>query len=266
MPKRPSKKLNFGDKRFDKYDLGAAKPKYDLKAPKLKKIAIVGTACQGKSTVIKDMIKRWPQLSTPERSYRDVIREKGLTINKDGNAENQEIILNALVDQLMENYGKKKIVLDRCPLDNLVYTLWLNAKHPDRVSDAFVQKTINIVRESLKFLDAIFFIPLTALHKVPLSEKQQREVDPLYIEEIDNLFKALIYARDAAPGKFWPVDDCPPVIEVFGDPETRIKMLELYIDDKCEFVGTDDSVINDLALQSKDPEVERWLQARGTKV
>ncbi len=41
-----------------KYDLGqqAVSKKYDLKAPKLKKIAICGTANQGKSTLIKDMI------------------------------------------------------------------------------------------------------------------------------------------------------------------------------------------------------------------
>lgn len=262
MPKRPSRVPNFNNRKFDKFDIGAHKPKFNLQEPKLRKIAIVGTACQGKSTLIKDMIKKWPMMTTPEKSYRDVIREKGLTINKEGSSVSQEIILNVLVDQVMENYGKKKVIFDRAPLDNLIYSIWLNDKHPERCSDEFVSKTIDIVRESMKFLDAIFFIPLTAQHKVPLVADELRNVDPEYIEEIDNIFKAVINTQKMEIGKFFPLEDCPPVIEVFGDRETRIKMLELYIDDNGEFEGTDDSVINDLALQSKDPEVSRWLQER----
>jgi hypothetical protein len=247
MPVRPKKPRS---NKYDKYDITnpinqpVTPPP---PPPKLKKIAIVGTACQGKSTLIKDMIARWPQLSSPEKSYRDVIREKGLVINKDGNEESQMVILNVLVDQIMATYEGKKIVFDRCPLDNLIYTLWLNAKHPERMSDKAVEKTIDIVRESLKMLDAIFFIPITSTHKVPIVPSEQRAVDPEYIEEIDNLFKAVIRTQKLGVGKFFPVEDCPPVIEVFGDRETRIKMLELYINSDCEFVGGDESVMNELA-------------------
>jgi predicted ATPase len=226
--------------------------KYDLSQPKLKKIAVCGTACQGKSTLIKDMITRWPQLTSPEKSYRDIIREKGLVINQDGNEESQLAILNVLIDQVMDNYGRKKVVFDRCPLDNLIYSLWLNDKHPDRMPDAAIEKTITLVRESMKFLDAIFFIPITSVHKVPIVPSEQRAVDPQYIEEIDNLFKAVINTQKTGIGKFFPIKDCPPVIEVFGDRETRIKMLELYINDECEFIGCDDSVMNELAQNAND--------------
>jgi predicted ATPase len=228
--------------------------KYDLNQPRLRKVAISGTACQGKSTLIKDMIARWPQMSTPEKTYRDVIKEKNLTINKEGSAQNQEIILNALVDQLMTNYGKKKIIFDRCPLDNLIYSMWLNAKYPEKVPDSFIEKSITIVRESLKMLDCIFFIPLTTAHKVPIVPDQLRETSEEYIQEIDNLFKAVIHTKDLNIGKFFPLEDCPPVIEVFGDRETRIKMLELYINDEAEFIGCDNnSILTDLAVEANLP-------------
>ena len=45
--------------------------------------------------------------------------------------------------------------------------------------------------------------------------------------------------------KFFPIKDCPAIIEVFGDRETRIKLLELYINDDCEFIGCDDNAIAD---------------------
>ena len=241
--------------KYDRFDITNPINQPTPEAPpvrKLKRISVSGTACQGKSTLIKDMCARWQQLSTPEKTYRDVIKEKGLTINKDGTAENQKIILDALVDQLMVDYKGKKVVLDRCPLDNLVYTLWLNAKSPEKMPDEAVSKTIDIVRESMKMLDVVFFIPLTSVHKVPIVGDKLRETDPEYIEEIDNIFKAVIHTQKLGVGKFFPLDNCPPIIEVFGDRETRIKMLELYIDDNCEFVGCDDSVINQLALQAND--------------
>lgn len=245
---RPPRKKK--ENKFDKYDLNnpinqpipEAPP-----APKLRKVAISGTACQGKTTLINDMLARWPNFSTPEKSYRDVIKDKGLTINQEGNEANQKVILDALVDQIMVDPGTKKFIFDRCPLDNLVYTLWLNDKHPDRVSDKAVEGTITMVRESMKFLDAIFFIPITSAHKVPIVSGGQRTVDPEYIQEIDNLFKAVIRTQKLGVGKFFPLLDCPPVIEVFGDRETRIKMLELYINSDGEFVGGDETVMNELA-------------------
>lgn len=220
--------------------------KYDLNQPKLKKIAIIGSQCQGKSTLIKDMMVKWPQLSTPEKSYRDIITERGLKINKDGDEPSQLAILDVLSDQVMNNYGKKKIVFDRCPIDNLVYSIWLNEKHPDRMSDAGVKKTIAITKECMKFLDAIFFIPITSIHKVPITPDALRDIDPEYIEEIDNIFKSIIRTQKLGVGTFFPLDDCPPIIEIFGDRETRIKMLEWYITDECEFVSCDDNIMNEL--------------------
>ena len=71
------------------------------------KISIVGTSCMGKSTYIKDFLKEWPMYKTPEKTYRDVIKEKGLVINELGNEESQRIILNVLVDQAIE-YSKEE--------------------------------------------------------------------------------------------------------------------------------------------------------------
>ena len=36
------------------------------------RIAISGTACQGKSTLVKDFLDLWPSYSTPEKTYRDI--------------------------------------------------------------------------------------------------------------------------------------------------------------------------------------------------
>ena len=73
----------------------------------LKKIGIIGTQSIGKTTLVKDMIEKWPQFSVPEKSYRDLIKEKNLSINKNGNKESQDAIMGVLVEQSLYNYGKK---------------------------------------------------------------------------------------------------------------------------------------------------------------
>ena len=61
---------------------------------KLKKIGIIGTQCVGKTTLVQDMKERWPMLESPVRTYRDLIKEKKLPINKRGTKERQEFIFN----------------------------------------------------------------------------------------------------------------------------------------------------------------------------
>ena len=128
---------------------------------KLNKIGIIGTQCVGKTTLIQDMKEKWPTFTTPEKSYRDLVKEKNLPINKTGTKEGQEAILNCLVDQAMENVGKSKIIYDRTTVDNLVYSLWLYDKGLGGVDEAFIDKSVLLVRQSIKFYSVIFYLPFS---------------------------------------------------------------------------------------------------------
>lgn len=211
----------------------------------LKKIAICGSQGQGKTTLINDMIQHWKKFSTPEKTYRDFIIEKKLPINKKATSESQKAILDCLVDSVMEplKEGEKRIY-DRCPLDNLVYSLWHNQKGTKGFTDEYIASIIPIVRESLKVFDMIFFIPITKHHEVICENKNDlRDIDANYKYEIDSIFKALFITYKQDQKVFFPADDCPAIIEIFGDRETRIKMLELYITEDAEIYGEKDSLI-----------------------
>jgi hypothetical protein len=66
---------------------------------------------------------------------------------------------------------------------------------------------------------------------VEIVEKEGRESDPLYIKEIDNIFKVISHGlMQTGASPFFPTEDRPPIIEVFGTPEQRIEMIKLYID------------------------------------
>lgn len=193
------------------------------------RIAISGTACQGKSTLIKDFLYQWPNYSTPEKTYRDIIKENNLEHSSRTTKKTQLDILEFMVNELQQYRKDDNVIFDRCPLDNLVYSMWSSQQPDNDVDEAFVQDCIPLVRESFRQLDIIFFTPITKSAPVPVEEDGFR--DTKIIEEIDYLFKAVHRDWERNPKTTLFVhDDKPAIIEIFGDRRERIELIKLYID------------------------------------
>ena len=210
------------------------------------RLAISGTAAQGKTTLLNAFLKHWDMYTTPEKSYRSVLKDD--THSKSTNKETQWAILNHMIDQL-EKYDKDDFVIfDRCPLDNLVYSLWAHHKGVGDVDDMFVEKCIPIVRESMKLLDIIFIVPITNVAQNQIEDDGIRETDVEYISEIDNFFKALYNNWNSEDTRFFPKENRAALIEIFGTTDERIKMLEFYINDKGGMYGEDETLVDTSVL------------------
>ncbi len=203
------------------------------------RIAISGTACQGKSTLIKDFLREWDMYTTPSKTYRDYITENNLPHSKETTKDAQWDILNHMVDSLQEYSKGDKVIFDRCPLDNMVYSLWAYEKSINDIDDDFIKKCIPVVRESLRFLDAIFFIPITKAAPVAIEEDEMRETDKLYIQEVDNIFKGVErqYLEGQKSSPFLPNEECPAIVEIFGNREQRLHLIRQYIDAEGDLMG-----------------------------
>jgi len=211
------------------------------------KIAISGTHCTGKSTFIRDFIKNWPNYETPKESYRNLIKKKKLPHSKQGTEKGQRLILDALCEQLQKYSKTDNVIFDRCVLDNLAYSSWLNLN--GKVSDKFLDETRIIVREALKMLDIVFFIPLTPIAPVSFEKDELREEDLIYREEIDNIFKIFVHSYNQKDGRVFDASDAPPIIEIFGNPQERIKLMEMYLDKEGNAFGEETSLISDITLE-----------------
>ena len=195
------------------------------------RIAISGTACQGKSTLVKDFLEQWPSYTTPEKTYRDILAENNLEHSSKTNKETQRKILDFQVEGLQKYRKGDTVLFDRCPLDNLVYSMWACEQEGNDIDEEFVSSCLPLVRESLRNLDIIFFIPITKVAPVNIVEDGVRDTDQKIIEEIDYIFKAVHRDHEHNPKtNIFVVDDKPPIIEVFGDRRERIEILKLYID------------------------------------
>jgi len=192
------------------------------------RIAISGSSCQGKTTLIKDFLDEFSTYKQPTTSYRSLI--DGDNHSKQTTIETQHKILDFMAEQLQQFRSNDNIIFDRCPLDNIVYSLWANHHNREGFDNEFIDKCIPLVRESMRFLDIIFFLPITAVSPVGIEPGDQRESDQDYITETDNLFKAMYQQWLQPESNFFPKDDRPAIIEIFGKPQERVHMIKLYLD------------------------------------
>ena len=199
------------------------------------RIAISGTSNIGKTTLIEDFIKEWPNYTKNNYTYRSLLKNHSKSTDQD----TQWMILNNMIDELQKYSKDDYVIFDRCPLDNLIYSLWANGYK--KVDDAFISKCIPLVKESMRFLDIIFFLPISKMSPVPIVNDGRRESDPEYIQEIDNIFKAIVqqYQCNLNSTPFFPADDSPGVIEIFGNREQRIQLIKQYLNTNGDVFGAE---------------------------
>jgi hypothetical protein len=152
--------------------------------------------------------------------------------------------MDFLAEQATEMIKNDFAIADRCVLDCLAYSSWLNINN--KLSDKLLDQQRILTRETLKLFDIIFFIPLTKVASVEIENDGFRETDPVYREEIDNIFKVFQQSYLKGDGRIFPVDDSPAMIEIYGDRESRLKMTELYIQENGKPFGESDSLISDI--------------------
>ncbi len=209
------------------------------------KIAFCGTQNNGKTTLIENFKYNWPMYKSPEKSYREIIKEKNLKINKECNVESQTAIRDALLDQLLSTSGDKYVVLDRTILDNLVYTFYGFEKGLIK-DDKFISESILLCREAMKMIDIVFWLPLNP-DIIVFEPREQRELDPLYREEIDIIFQGVYDSYLNQDGILFDKENQPPIIILEGDVQKKINTIAEYIGEDGEVIDTQDSILTTLA-------------------
>ena len=222
------------------------------------RIAVSGTGGQGKTTFIQDFLKQWPSYSTPEKTYRDILKELSGSHSKNSTKDIQEKIFEYMIETGKKAGRKDHVIYDRCTLDNLIYSLWSCEKGDSDIDEDFISKCIKRLPDAMSNLDIIFFIPMDENNPVDIVDDNFRETDEIYIKEIDYIFKAFQeewVSKEKSP--FYHSDDKPPWIELTGTREQRIDTAKLYVDEKGAAYGEESTIIteemiNNLVSANKD--------------
>lgn len=147
------------------------------------RIAVIGPQNTGKSTLIKDLLEKLEDYSTPTSSYRDVAKSNNIPINENTTEKSQGMIRDFILEQISSS-KETNIIFDRCLIDNYVYSL---AVLEDK---SFLAETEKMMNESMKFLDGLVYIP-TSL-SVKLEADSLRSINTEYIDKVNRLFIELL--------------------------------------------------------------------------
>ena len=198
----------------------------------------MGTQCNGKSTLVEQFLKRWPMYKHPKLTYRNKVKTGKLKSSEEGTEVSQKAILNTIIDDTQKAIatGEDFLVFDRCVIDNVAYSLWLNER--GKVSDSFIIDSRLIAIETIKMFDIVFYVPLR--EEIEIVPRKGRAIDPVYRQEIDNIFRALVGTYEKNLGIFFPKEDCPAVITLEGPPDLRIEQIPMYIKPSGKFFDEED--------------------------
>jgi len=118
-------------------------------------ITISGAQGVGKSTLIKELIKRgW---YSPPSIARE-LKKRGHGINRDGNDNTQIRVLEEHINRAKKYLNSNEdVVLDRSIIDGMVYTKYLYDHQ--RVSLSTLHKFENATNIYINYYDKIFYIP-----------------------------------------------------------------------------------------------------------
>lgn len=149
----------------------------------LMQIAISGTHCVGKSTLVDDVIERLPHWESIAEPYY-VLEEEGYDFGDVPTLEDFEAQLTRSLQLVRER--RHNVILDRCPLDFVAYALCLAD------SESFnVRVWLPQLRETVSALDLIVFLPMEHRIPVPLSEDDDFRIavdEKLREILLDNMF------------------------------------------------------------------------------
>lgn len=179
-------------------------------------IAIVGTHCTGKSTLIKSLSSpdsglKWDKVVNS--STRGSI-EFGLKINEEGDSLSQLYMISSDVKSFIENGGlksEKKLLFDRCFLDTFIYSLhmslqkkcsWTTTHTCQRIWETFSEK-----------FDFIFWLR----PEFELVEDGTRSTNKDFQLKVDSLFQQYFQVSEVKP------------IQLSGSLEERIKQFKQIV-------------------------------------
>lgn len=191
--------------------------------------------------------------TTPAKTYRDIIEESNLSHSSRTTDETQLMILDWMMKEQKKYPKGSKVIYDRCPWDNLAYTLLGNAM--GNISDEVAAATISFVKESMKELDIIFWIRKNPNIKIIIDGL--RDANEEYIDKTEEIFSGLYddYTNDLDSDVFYPKDDCPAIIPIENDflsVDDRLMFIGEFLDYKGDLLTTDQSILDPANLATME--------------
>ncbi|MFY9555497.1 MAG: AAA family ATPase [Blastocatellia bacterium] len=185
------------------------------------RIAVSGTHCCGKSTLISEFLLAHSGFTHEPEPYAVLEEEYGEAFAAEPSPDDFYRQLEFNVDRLRRYLPAERVIYERSPVDFLAYILALNDLGREQNASRLVESSLGIVREGIRYLDLIVFLPITDVESIVLAESEDAELR----NEVDRRLVRILSDDDF---NLFTVGH-PVIIEAIGSTAQRLQMLESAI-------------------------------------
>jgi|SRR5215471_1990801 len=184
------------------------------------RIAVSGTHCCGKSTLISEFLVKYPGFAHEPEPYVTLQESYGEIFPAEPSVDDYFRQLEFNVERLKEYKAGDRVIYERSPVDFLAYVLALYELQREKQACWFVQRSLEIASTAVALLDLIVFLPI--------------EDDEELIDAEDNELRSAVNSRLVGilcEGEFNMFrNNKPCVMEARGTTAQRLSMIEAAIE------------------------------------
>ena len=182
------------------------------------RVAISGTHCSGKSTLIDEFLLAHPDFAHEPEPYMVLSDDYGEAFAAQPSAEDFYRQLEFNVDRLRSYEAGDLVMFERCPVDFLAYMIALRDLGRDTYATQVIESSLDIVIGALTHLDVIVFLPINGFDSNAGSGAEDLELRTAVDDRLADLLK------DDDLNLF--ASSQPSVVEVNGSTAQRLQMVE----------------------------------------
>lgn len=186
------------------------------------RVAVSGTHCCGKSTLIEEFLRLHPEFAHEPEPYEVLAENYGDPFAAEPSLDDFYRQLDFNVARLRGCSPGDEVIYERSPVDFLAYILAVNDLRRDRASKQLLENFVGTVREAVQLLDLILFLPLD---DDDIGETVSSDDDPQLRRAVDDRLVGLFC--DANFNLFSA--GLPEVLEARGSTGQRLRTLESFI-------------------------------------
>ena len=183
------------------------------------RVAIAGTHCCGKSTLIDEFLITHSEYTHEPEAY-EVLEEHGETFAAEPSANDFARQLEYNVNRLDEFGPDDNVIFERSPADYLAYLLALEKLRRDPDARLLKEQAIEVTKRGIRNLDILVFVrPNDGDYEVSDDE------DPVLRTAVDNYLEQILLDNELD----LVVSNHPLVIEASGSIAERVEALNTHL-------------------------------------
>lgn len=182
------------------------------------RIAVSGTHCSGKTTLIEEFLRAHPHFSHEPEAYTVLVEDYGEEFSAEPSADDFYRQLAFNVERLHSHAPGDDVVYERCPVDYLAYLLALQGVNSSNADPGLVQRALEMASDAIRNLDLIVFLPLDGSVGIEAPDPEDLKLRSAVDSRLAAIFGDEEFGLISSAGV--------PVVEARGSTAQRLQMLE----------------------------------------